>query len=72
VFLGCSDVDPHIPRARVDESAEVFSRMGAQVTRRIYPGIGHLIVPDEITAARAILDGLTGGPVADPARETRQ
>jgi predicted esterase len=72
VFLGCSDVDAHIPKARVDESAEVFSRMGAQVTKRIYPGMGHLIVPDEIAAARAVLDGLTGGPVADSSRETPQ
>ena len=55
VFLGCSDVDAHIPKARVDESAEVFSRMGAAVTKRIYPGMGHVVNEDEIAAGRALL-----------------
>jgi len=31
VFIGCSDIDPHIPLARVRESAAVFRRMGASV-----------------------------------------
>jgi predicted esterase len=58
VFLGCSDVDPHIPLARVEESAAVFTRMGASVTKRIYPRMGHLVNEDEIVHARAILDQL--------------
>lgn len=56
VFLGCSDVDPHIPKQRVDESAAVFERMNADVTKRIYPGMGHLINDDEIAFARALMD----------------
>jgi predicted esterase len=56
VFLGCSDVDGHVPAARVDESAEVFRRMGADVTTRIYPGMGHLVNDDEIACAQRILD----------------
>ena len=56
VFLGCSDIDAHVPKTRVDESALVFERMGAQVTKRIYPGMGHLINEDEIVSARGILD----------------
>jgi len=59
VFLGCSDVDGHVPKARVDESADVFRRMGAAVTERIYPGMGHLVNDDEIAWAQALLDGLT-------------
>ena len=55
VFLGCSDIDAHIPKARVDESADVFSRMGAAVTKRIYPGMGHLVNEDEIEAGRKLL-----------------
>lgn len=55
VFLGCSDVDSHIPLARVHESAEVLARMGAAVDARIYPGMGHLVNEDEIDAARALL-----------------
>lgn len=59
VFFGCSDVDSHVPAARVIESAELCARMGAVVTRRIYPGMGHTIVDDEIAWAQALLDALT-------------
>lgn len=54
VFLGCSDVDSHIPKARVDESATVFSRMGATVTKRLYPGMGHQINEDELGFVREL------------------
>jgi phospholipase/carboxylesterase len=55
VFLGCSDVDPHIQKHRVLEAAEVFKRMGAQVTARLYPGMGHTVNQDEIEAVREIV-----------------
>jgi predicted esterase len=56
VFLGCSDVDPHIPKDRVLETEAVFGRLGAAVTRKLYPGMPHTIVDDEITEAQRILD----------------
>jgi predicted esterase len=55
VFLGCSDIDPHIPVERVHESAQVFARMGADVDARIYPRMGHTVNDDEIGAAAALL-----------------
>ena len=55
VFLGCSDVDPHIPVERVRESTEVFRRLGANVDERIYPGLGHTINRDELDAVRGLL-----------------
>jgi predicted esterase len=55
VFLGCSDVDSHIPVERVHETAEVFRRLGGRVDERIYPGLAHTIVQDEIEAVRALL-----------------
>jgi predicted esterase len=55
VFLGCSDVDAHIPLERVRESAAVFTRMGATVDERIYPGLGHLVNADEIAAVRSVM-----------------
>ena len=58
VFLGCSDIDPHIPKQRVLETAEVFKRAGAQVTARLYPGMGHTVNPGEIQAVREIVDSL--------------
>jgi len=60
VFLGCSDVDAHVPQARVLESADVFARMGATVTRRIYPGMGHLVNEDEIVFTRGLMDSILG------------
>jgi predicted esterase len=56
VLLGCSDVDPHIPKARVDETAEVFERMGASVTKKLYPGMGHLVNEEEISLTQEIMD----------------
>jgi len=55
VFLGCSDVDSHIPKTRVDESAAVFSAMGARVTERIYPGMGHQVNEDELEVVREMM-----------------
>ena len=58
VFLGCSDVDPHIPVERVHESAAVFRRMGASVDERIYPAMGHTVNRDELAAVAAILGAI--------------
>ena len=55
VFLGCSDVDPHIPLQRVRESADVFRRMRANVDERIYKQMGHVVSRDEIEAVAQIL-----------------
>jgi predicted esterase len=55
VFIGSSDVDPHVPLERVQESAAVFRRMGAVVDERIYPRMGHTINADELQAADALL-----------------
>jgi phospholipase/carboxylesterase len=57
-FLGCSDVDPHIRKDRVLEAGEVFKRMGAQVTVRLYPGMGHTVNQDEIDSVREIVEGI--------------
>jgi phospholipase/carboxylesterase len=59
-FFGCSDRDAHIPEERVRASAAQYERMGAAVTTRIYPGMGHLVNPDEIAFARDLLAQLAG------------
>jgi predicted esterase len=61
MFFGCSDVDAHVPEARVRESAELCARMGAQVTTKIYPGMGHLVNEDEIAHARKLIDQVVRG-----------
>lgn len=54
-FLGCSDVDPHIPLDHVRQTTRVLRRLGAEVAERIYPGMGHIIEDDEIREARKLL-----------------
>ena len=55
VFLGCSDVDPHIPLERVEETAVALQTLGATVDKRIYPGMGHTVNRDELKAGQALL-----------------
>lgn len=55
VFIGCSDIDPHIPLERVDETAEELNRLGAVVNKKIYPGMSHTIIQDEIDQAYKII-----------------
>lgn len=57
IFIGSSDVDPHVPLERVQESTAVLRRMGAAVDERIYPRMGHTINADELNAADALLAG---------------
>lgn len=59
VFMGCSDIDPHIPKARFLETAELYERLGASVTSRLYPNMPHTIVQDEIAAAVQLFDATT-------------
>lgn len=56
VFLGCSDIDAHIPLERVQETTLVLRGMGADVDERIYPGMGHTVNADEVKAVKALLD----------------
>lgn len=57
-FLGTGNPDPHVPWERVNESALVLRSMGAEVTLRRYPGLGHTINRDEIEEAKRILQTL--------------
>jgi phospholipase/carboxylesterase len=61
VFLGCSDVDPHIAKHRVLEAGEVFERMGAAVTLKLYPNMAHTVNEDEIQAVRRIVAEVASG-----------
>lgn len=55
VFLGCSDVDFHIPKERVMEARAVFTRMGAEVTMRLYPNMEHTVNEDELEFVKTML-----------------
>ncbi|MGB3781230.1 MAG: dienelactone hydrolase family protein [Tunicatimonas sp.] len=56
IFIGSSDHDPHVPEARIDESEVILRQLGAEVTKKIYPGLGHTINDDELQRASALLN----------------
>ncbi len=58
VFLGCSDVDFHIPRRRVDQAAETLRSLGGEVTERIYPNMDHTVNQDEIDFVQEMMRSL--------------
>ena len=55
VFLGCSDVDPHIPLQRVFQTRDAMRALGGNVTERIYEGMGHTVNADEVKFIRRLL-----------------
>lgn len=58
VFLGCSNIDPHIPKERVDETEAVFKKLNANVTKTIYPGMPHTVNDEEIKTVRGMMADL--------------
>jgi phospholipase/carboxylesterase len=58
VFLGCSDVDFHVPKERVDQTAEIMQRLGGNVTKRLYPNMGHSVNQDEVDFVRGMMQSL--------------
>jgi predicted esterase len=59
-FLGCSDADFHIPAQRVLRSEQVLRGMGANVTAKLYPHLGHTVNDDEIDAVNAMIKRVVG------------
>ena len=55
IFLGCSDIDPHIPKYRVEHAAEYLRKLGGAVTLRLYPNMEHTINVDELEFVRALM-----------------
>jgi len=58
ILLACGDADDHIPEARVRASADLLESRGAAIDLRIYPGIGHTVVGDQLDALRAMIDAV--------------
>lgn len=66
IFLGCSDVDAHIPKERVQQSAEVLRQLGADVTARLYPGMGHTVNQDELAVVAEMMAKLVDNSLSLP------
>ena len=56
VWLSVHQRDPHIPLKRVEDSAEVLRRAGAEVQVQVYPGEGHAVMREDLAALRAQLN----------------
>jgi phospholipase/carboxylesterase len=61
VYLGCDENDAHIPLESVEESAAIFTKLGAQVTKTIFKGLGHTVNAEEL----GVLKGIVERSVAD-------
>lgn len=55
VFIGTSDPDPHVPVERVHATTAILKNMNAIVVEKIYPGMGHTIIQDEIESADKVV-----------------
>lgn len=57
IFLGCSDIDSHIPKTRVLDSERIFRQMGGDVTTKLYPNFPHSINEDELNVVNLLIAG---------------
>lgn len=71
VFLGCSDVDFHIPKERVFHAAGVFKQLAAEVTVRLYPNMEHTINEDEIKFVTTMMSTMTISPRVENSHDRR-
>jgi predicted esterase len=55
VFLGCSDVDFHVPKERVDQTADALRKLGGDVTERLYPNMEHTVNQDEVDFVQSMM-----------------
>lgn len=55
VFIGTSDPDFHVPVERVNDTEGLLKKMGASVTKKIYPNMGHTINQEEIDLANELV-----------------
>lgn len=55
IFIGCSDVDPHIPLERVNETISVLGQLGAEVDAQIYPNMAHTITQAELERTKKVV-----------------
>jgi predicted esterase len=56
VFLGSGDPDPHVPWARVEETAAILRGLGARVELQRYPGRAHTVSADELENLNSLVN----------------
>jgi predicted esterase len=55
IYLGCSNVDPHIPEERVRETADALELLGGSVTMQLFEDAPHSVMSEEIEVIREAL-----------------
>lgn len=55
IYIGNSDIDPHVPIIRSEESKKMLEGIGADVTLDIFPGMAHTITLKEINRVKEIV-----------------
>jgi predicted esterase len=61
VFLGCGDNDPNISQDRLQRTTNLLTGLGAEVTVRIYPGMGHTVNGSELEFVRNMVTSMLAG-----------
>ena len=54
-LLSSGDPDPHVPWARVEQSAKLLTQIGGRISLRRYQGKPHGVIAEELDLARQIL-----------------
>ena len=60
VYVSNGDRDPHVPLERSDRTVQRLRDAGAQVTREVFEGRPHAVLPVELEQAAAIVDAARG------------
>ena len=55
IFIGNSDRDPHVPFSRSEESKTILEQLEAEVTLRVYLGMPHTIIKQELEEVKALI-----------------
>ena len=55
VFIGNSDIDPHVPLLRSQQSKQIMEDMGAMVSLQVYPNMPHIISLAEINYVKRLM-----------------
>ena len=55
VLIGTSDPDAHVPVERVYATTNILKNLGAEVTEKVYPNMGHTISSEEIELANRLI-----------------
>lgn len=60
VYVSNGDRDPHVPLERSDRTVARLRDAGAEVTREVFPGRPHAVLPDELARAATVVDAARG------------